>query len=68
MAQVIDRTRSVRHGKGKPVCRYEVVIYHTERDWDDETGHVIAKFAYAGDAQLWARALTEPCYRIVVRN
>lgn len=66
--QVIDRTRAVKHGKGPQPCRYEVVAYHTEQCWEQETGSVVAKFACAGDAQLWARQLQEPCYCVVVRN
>ncbi len=63
--KVIDRTRRT---SSKAATPYEVVLYHTEFCWEQETGSIVARFHHAGDAFLWAKTVREPVYCIVVRN
>jgi hypothetical protein len=68
MTQIVDRTRAMKPMRGKQPLRYEVALYHTERDWEQETPAIVAKFAHCGDAFLYAKTINEPLFCIAVRN
>lgn len=72
MLQILTRPLPNRKHPSPTYTPYEVAVFDTEFDWDQQTATVVAKFRNQGDAVLYAQALRDRTnflhYAIVVRN